>query len=73
MSLLSFISIIFVCVPISGVFVDLVDILEPLGVQLPSQLLTSPYLALQREQRKRKLDAPVSSRKRKTTKDLYNR
>ena len=33
---------------------ELVDLLEPMGVQLPSQLLHSPHLALQREKRKRK-------------------
>ena len=58
---------------IAGVFADLVDVLEPLGVQLPSQLLTSPYLTLQREQRKRKQEARGSSSKRKAAKDLYNR
>jgi len=36
------------------VFVHLVDLLEPMGVQLPSQLLHSPHLALQRERTKRK-------------------
>ena len=56
-----------------GVFADLVDVLEPLGVHLPSQLLTSPYLALQREQRKRKEEGSQGKgRKRKTAKDLYN-
>ncbi|KAL5482070.1 hypothetical protein EMCRGX_G022351 [Ephydatia muelleri] len=56
-----------------GVFADLVDVLEPLGVQLPPQLLTSPYLALQREQRKRKeQEAQGKGKKRKTAKDLYN-
>lgn len=48
--------------------------MEPLGVHLPSQLLTSPYLALQREQRKRKEEGSQGKgRKRKTAKDLYNR
>ena len=64
----------FHCAILKGVFADLVDVLEPLGVQLPSQLLTSPYLALQREQRKRKeQEAQGKGKKRKTAKDLYNR
>ena len=36
-----------------SIFADFVDLLDPLGVQLPSQLTHSPHLSLQREKRKR--------------------
>ena len=39
---------------LSGVFAELVGLLEPLGVCLPPLLLHSPHLALQRENRTRK-------------------
>ena len=57
-----------------GVFADLVDVLQPLGVQLPSQLLHSPLLGLQREQRKRKMTSqckqlPRAKAKRKNVHD----
>lgn len=55
-----------------GVFADLVDVLEPLGVQLPCQLVSSPHLILQREQRKRKQEDQGSSKKRTAARDLYN-
>ena len=37
-----------------SIFADFVDLLRPLGVQFPPQLINSPHLRLQEEQRKRK-------------------
>ena len=34
-----------------GIFADLVELLDPLGVQLPPQLTHSPHLSLQQERR----------------------
>lgn len=36
-----------------GIFSELVELLHPLGVQFPPQLINSPHLKLQQEQRKR--------------------
>jgi len=62
------------------VFAELVDILEPLEVQLPSQLLHSPHLSLQREQRKRKQQiwdnssgGSGATKKTKEERSFYNR
>lgn len=61
-------------------FAELVDILEPLEVQLPSQLLHSPHLSLQRERRKRKQQIWASSssgsgatKKTKEERSFYDR
>ena len=35
-------------------FLELVELLQPTGVQLPARLLQSPHLAMQREKRGRK-------------------
>ena len=56
-----------------GVFAELVDVLGPLGVQLPSQLLHSPYLTLQREQRKRRQASQGRGGKKRDTRNLYER
>jgi len=62
-----------------SVFAELVDILEPLEVQLPSQLLHSPHLSLQRERRKRKQQIWGSSsdsgatKKTKEERSFYDR
>ena len=38
-----------------NIFADLVDLLHPLGVQLPPELIHSHHLSLQREQKKEKV------------------
>ena len=52
-----------------NIFLSFSDLMKKMGVSLPAQLTTSPYLALQREKRKReavtstsKLPAPKKSR-----------
>ena len=39
---------------ITGIFVDIVELFEPMKVTLPSELVSSRHLSLQRERRKRK-------------------
>ena len=59
----------------AGVFAGLVDVLQPLGVQLPSQLLHSPHLALQREgqKRRRQESGRGHGTKKRDTRNFYDR
>lgn len=57
----------------SGLFLDLLDMLEPQGVKMPSQLLHSPHLKWLRERRREREErGGRGKRKRRVKKNFYN-
>ena len=48
-----------------GLFLDLIEMLSPRGVVLPSQLLSSPHVSLQRQRREQRERGRGKGRKRR--------